>query len=57
MDHKVISLYIECDRWGNLRQLNTADQSVWADSQASTSILYEPDFLPTQAVISCDQLA
>jgi len=50
-DHKVISLYIECDRGGVwktiLRQLNTADQSVWADSRASTSILYGPDFLPT----------
>ena len=41
--HKVICLYIECDRGGVwktiLRQLNTADQSVWADSRASTSIL------------------
>ena len=27
--------------------LNTADQSVWADSRASTPILYVPDFLPT----------
>ena len=26
---------------------NTADQSVGADSRASTSILYGPDFLPT----------
>ena len=30
-----------------LCQLNTADQSVWADSRTSTSILYGPDFLPT----------
>jgi len=30
-----------------LRQLNTADQLVWADRRASTPILYGPDFLPT----------
>ena len=34
--HKVISLYIECDRRGDLRQLNSADQSVWAESRART---------------------
>ena len=36
MSHKVMSLYIECDRRGDLRQLNSADQSVWAESRART---------------------
>ena len=32
-----------------MKLLDTADQSVWVDSRASTSILFGPDFLPTLA--------
>ena len=32
---------------GGVRQLKTADQSVWAESRASTTLLYRPDFAHT----------
>ena len=38
---------VECDRGVNLRQLNSADLSVWAESRAHTIYtMYWPDCLP-----------
>ena len=57
LDHKVISLYIECDRRGDLRQLNSADQSVWAESVGPVHYrCTDPTVRPHQ-LISCVQLA
>jgi len=53
--HKAIILFIECASRGDLRQLNSADQSVWAESRTRTGTIYMylPDCLPTQTDQLC----
>ena len=40
-----------------LRQLNTADQSAWAESRARTILMYWPDCLPTPTNQLCSIVA